>query len=315
MLLQEISKELRSFLPEGAVLFEEPMRLHTTFRIGGPADVYVQVASEEELARVLAVCHAAGGSPYIIGKGSNLLVADGGVRGVVVEIGRAMSDICVEGSRIHAKAGAALSAIARAALAASLDGFAFAAGIPGSLGGAAVMNAGAYGGEMKDVVETVRLLMPDGSICEKTPAELHFRYRATDIPEIGAIVTGACICLTPGKAEEIREKMEELRLRRQEKQPLDLPSAGSTFKRPEGDFAGRLIEASGLRGHRVGGAMVSEKHCGFVVNMGDATAADVCAVICDVRERVFADSGILLEPEVRFIGDFEKEEPCHFPGK
>ena len=157
--------------------------------------------------------------------------------------------------------------------------------------------------------------MPDGSICEKTPAELHFRYRATDIPEIGAIVTGACICLTPGKAEEIREKMEELRLRRQEKQPLDLPSAGSTFKRPEGDFAGRLIEASGLRGHRVGGAMVSEKHCGFVVNMGDATAADVCAVICDVRERVFADSGILLEPEVRFIGDFEKEEPCHFPGK
>lgn len=305
MHLDKLKGQLLSVLPKGSVLSEEPLRLHTTFRVGGPADLYVRPSDERELAAAVSLIRSAGVPFFILGNGSNVLVSDQGFRGVVLEIGRPMADIRVEGERIYAGAGATLAAIAKEALSASLDGLAFAAGIPGTLGGACVMNAGAYDGEMKDVLESVRLLFPDGQIRQMSPRELHFGYRTTDIPALRAIVTGATFRLVRGEAAKIRARMEELREKRQEKQPLDLPSAGSTFKRPPGDFAGRLIEAAGLRGYAVGGAMVSEKHCGFVVNRGRAAAADIAELIAYVQKTVLAASGVLLEPEVRFLGEFD----------
>ena len=313
MRLDELKERLLAALPKGSVLSGEPLRLHTTFRIGGPADLYIRPGDEKELAGAVRVCREAGMPYFILGNGSNVLASDLGYRGAVIEIGRALGDIRVEGERIFAGAGASLAAIAKEALSASLDGLAFAAGIPGTLGGACVMNAGAYGGEMKDVLESVRLLLPDGTLCSMSPEELHFGYRATDIGALGAIVTGAVFKLKPGDAGKIRARMEELREKRQARQPLDVPSAGSTFKRPKGDYAGRLIEASGLRGYAVGEAMVSAKHCGFVVNRGKASSSDVAAVIAHVRKTVLDDSGILLEPEVRFLGEFAEVGICPSP--
>ncbi|MGX8704606.1 MAG: UDP-N-acetylmuramate dehydrogenase [Lachnospiraceae bacterium] len=311
----ELRERLTEALPKGKVLSEEPLRLHTTFRVGGPAELYVRPGDEEELIRAVSICRGADTPLFILGNGSNILASDKGFRGVVIEIGRSMSGILVDGERILAGAGATLAAIAREALLASLDGLAFAAGIPGTLGGACVMNAGAYDHEMKDVLESVRLVFPDGQIREMSPAQLHFTYRSTDIPALGAIVTGASFRLVRGDAEIIRARMEELREQRQEKQPLDLPSAGSTFKRPQGDFAGRLIEAAGLRGYSVGEAMVSEKHCGFVVNRGRAASKDIARVITHVQKTVLDMFGVLLEPEVRYLGEFREEERCLFPGR
>ncbi len=285
------------------VLREEPMSRHTTFQVGGPAEVYV-TPDARSIGSVVRYCREAKVPYLVIGNGSNLLCGDGGVRGVVIEIGRRMAAIDVTGCRIQAEAGALLSAIATAAAQEALAGFEFAAGIPGSIGGAAVMNAGAYGGEMRDILTEVAVLAEDGEVRTVPAAELDLSYRHSAIPERGWLVLSVTLGLTKGRTVDIRARMEELKERRTSKQPLEYPSAGSTFQRPEGHFAGQLIEEAGLRGHRIGGAQVSEKHCGFIVNTGSATAADIRALMSYVEERVHATSGVWLEPEVRMVGDF-----------
>ena len=283
---------------------QEPMSAHTTFRAGGPARYFVTPEGEKELAAVLAVCREAEKAYYILGNGSNLLVSDKGYQGVVVQLYRNFGQIRVEDSRIHAQAGALLSGIAAAAREASLTGFEFAGGIPGTLGGAVVMNAGAYGGEMKDVLKEVTVLTPEGGVLTLQADELHMGYRTSVIKEAGYIVLEAVISLEKGDQEEIRSRMQELAGMRTSKQPLSYPSAGSTFKRPEGYFAGKLIMDSGLRGYQVGGAQVSEKHCGFVINTGNATAKDVTTLMSDVQRIVMEKFGVKLEPEVKFLGEF-----------
>jgi UDP-N-acetylmuramate dehydrogenase len=297
-------EKVSTALPGISVLREEPMQKHTTFRIGGPAEYYV-CPSADEVAELLRVARECGVAVTVIGNGSNLLVSDEGIRGLVVEIGAGMSEIRVENGRIFAGAGALLSRVANAAADAGLGGMEFAAGIPGSIGGAVTMNAGAYGGEMKDILESVTVLAPEGGIKALTVEELDLSYRHSCIPAGGYIVLAAVLALEPRKQEEIRAQMASLREKRVEKQPLEYPSAGSTFKRPEGFFAGKLIMDAGLRGYTVGGAQVSEKHCGFVVNRGGATAADVRRLMCDVQDRVWEQFGVRLEPEVKMVGEFQ----------
>lgn len=304
MMSQEFAYKLEQILGEEQILREEPMRLHTTFRIGGPAQFFVIPRTQEEAAEAVRLCRSEGAPYYIIGNGSNLLVSDKGYRGVVIQLFKEFSDINIEGTRIRAQAGASLAKIAAEALRAGLAGFEFAAGIPGTLGGACIMNAGAYGGEMKDVLLAVTVLTKDGEIREIPREELDMGYRTSRASREGWIVLGATIELARGDEKEIRAKMEDLKRRRTDKQPLEYPSAGSTFKRPEGYFAGKLIQDAGLKGLRVGDAMVSEKHSGFVVNCGNATAADVDGLIRLVQEKVREDSGITLEPEVRRLGEF-----------
>lgn len=298
--------ELQRAAGESRLLENEPMSSHISFRVGGPADYLVQAADEKAVADVLSFCRKEQIPCYVLGNGTNVLVKDEGYRGVILQIGQNMSDISVrreeDGSAvICAQAGALLSAIAHRALEEGLAGMEFAAGIPGSLGGAVVMNAGAYGGEMKDILTSVRLLMPDGEIVTKSPEELRLGYRYSLVPKLSATVLSAEIRLAAGDREEIRAKMDDLAKQRRDKQPLEYPSAGSTFKRPVGHFAGKLIQDAGLRGYTVGGAQVSEKHCGFVINRGGATASDVLRLMEDVQRLVEKTSGVLLEPEVRIL--------------
>lgn len=283
---------------------QEPMSLHTTFRIGGPADLFVTPGSIQAVADSIRVCKETQ-TPYaVIGNGSNLLVSDTGYRGVIIQIGRNLNQVSVNGEEIRAQAGAMLSVIAKTALSESLTGFEFASGIPGTLGGAAVMNAGAYGGEMKDVLTEVTVLTREGEIRTIPAEKLEMGYRTSLAAKNGWIILEAVLKFQKGDAEAIRGRMEELKMQRVTKQPLDLPSAGSTFKRPEGYFAGKLIMDAGLRGFTVGGAQISEKHCGFVVNKGGATAEDVRNLICAVQKKVQEDAGVKLEPEVKFLGEF-----------
>ena len=286
------------------VLFEEPMKRHTTFRIGGPAEVFVMPKTVDEVARALEICREEGLSYFVLGNGSNLLVSDEGYRGVIIQMDRNMENITVEGTEIRAAAGALLSSIAVAARRASLTGFEFAGGIPGTLGGAVVMNAGAYGGEMKDVLKEVTVMTGEGEIRVIPASELEMGYRTSIIKRAGYLVLGATISLREGDLEEIKALTKELSEKRTSKQPLEFPSAGSTFKRPEGYFAGKLIMDSGLRGYQIGGARVSDKHCGFVINAGDATAKDVVDLMDHVTEVVREKYGVTLEPEVKFLGDF-----------
>ena len=295
--------EITTALPELQVLKDEPMSRHTTFRIGGPADYFV-CPDREQIAEVLAVAKNCGMAITVIGNGSNLLVGDKGIRGLVVEIGSAMNQIMVDKNHITAGAGALLSQVAAKAAAAELGGMEFAAGIPGSVGGAVTMNAGAYGGEMKDILRTVTVLTPEGELKTLDVSEMDLSYRHSCVPEQQYIVLEAEIELGYKPEEEIRAQMEELRNKRIEKQPLEYPSAGSTFKRPEGYFAGKLIMDAGLRGYLVGEAQVSEKHCGFVINRGNATAADVRTLMQNVADIVEEKFGVRLEPEVKMIGEF-----------
>lgn len=301
---EEIKQKFCREFGSDRVLLEEPMKRHTTFRIGGPAEVFVMPGNLEEVQRILEICRTEDLPYFILGNGSNLLVSDKGYQGVVVQLYRNFGQIRVEDSRIHAQAGALLSGIAAAAREASLTGFEFAGGIPGTLGGAVVMNAGAYGGEMKDVLKEVTVLTPEGGVLTLQADELHMGYRTSVIKEAGYIVLEAVISLEKGDQEEIRSRMQELAGMRTSKQPLSYPSAGSTFKRPEGYFAGKLIMDSGLRGYQVGGAQVSEKHCGFVINTGNATAKDVTTLMSDVQRIVMEKFGVKLEPEVKFLGEF-----------
>ena len=282
----------------------EPMKKHTTFRIGVPAEYYLRPHSVDELRKILHICKRENLPFFILGNGSNLLVSDKGYQGVVIQLWKNMSDIEVDAHVIRAKAGALLSKIAVVALDNSLAGFAFASGIPGTLGGAVVMNAGAYGGEMKDVLEEVTVMDAEGNVICLKREELNLGYRTSIVKEKGYIVLEAVIRLKKGEASHIKEQMDDFKERRTSKQPLDMPSAGSTFKRPEGYFAGKLIMDTGLRGFRVGGAQISEKHCGFVVNTGDATAEDVKNLIEEVQKRVREKFGVTLEPEVKFLGEF-----------
>lgn len=301
---QKIDKRLKDILGEDRVLLAEPMKKHTSFRIGGPADYFIMPKSNEEVAEAIAVCREEQMPYSIVGNGSNLLVSDAGYRGVVIQIFREMSKVQAEGTHIRAQAGASLAKIAGAALEAGLAGFEFAAGIPGTLGGACVMNAGAYGGEMKDVLVNVTVLKESGKVVKLEKAELELGYRTSVIARKGYIVLEAELELRNGSPDEIRGLMNELKEKRVSKQPLEYPSAGSTFKRPEGYFAGKLIQDAGLRGFRVGDAMVSEKHCGFVINAGEATAAEVDLLMKQVSERVWEQFGVTLEPEVKRLGEF-----------
>ena len=290
-------------MPELVIRTEEPMSKHTTFRIGGAAEVFA-APDARELPQLLAMAKGADVPVTVIGNGSNLLVGDRGIAGLVIEIGERMSEVRIEGTTLVAGAGALLSKAAQTAAAAGLGGLEFAAGIPGSVGGAVVMNAGAYGGEMKDVLQSVKVLTEEGELLSLAAAELELGYRHSCVPERKYIVVEATMELSAKPEEEIRACMAELRAKRVEKQPLEYPSAGSTFKRPEGYFAGKLIMDAGLRGYTVGGAQVSEKHCGFVINKGGATAADVRQLMQDVHDRVKEQFDVELEPEVKMIGSF-----------
>ncbi len=287
------------------VLTDEPMKQHTTFKIGGPADYFLVPETGEEVGEIIKICRKTDTPYFILGNGSNLLVGDGGYRGAVIQVYRNMSAVTVEGTTITAQAGALLSAVAAAAKNASLTGFEFAGGIPGTVGGAAVMNAGAYGGEMKDVLVEVTVMDAEGKIFAIPAEKLELGYRTSVIKKAGYIVLETKIRLKEGDQEAIRERMKELTIQRTTKQPLEYPSAGSTFKRPEGYFAGKLVMDSGLRGYQVGGARVSEKHCGFVINAGDATAKDVRTLMDNVRDIVYEKYGVTLEPEVKFLGEFD----------
>ena len=301
---ENIKQRFQEFLKPDQILEAEPMSRHTTFRIGGPAKLFLTPGSKEEIKEILKVCREEEIPYFILGNGSNLLVSDKGYDGVVIQLYRSFGKVEVKETTICAQAGALLSGIASAAREASLTGFEFAGGIPGTLGGAVVMNAGAYGGEMKDVLREVTVLTPDGEFLTLTKEELHMGYRTSVVKEAGYIVLEAVISLEEGEQEQIRSRMQELAGMRSSKQPLQYPSAGSTFKRPEGYFAGKLIMDSGLRGYQVGGAKVSEKHCGFVINTGNATAKDVRTLMSDVQRIVKEKYGVKLEPEVKFLGEF-----------
>lgn len=285
-------------------MLNEPMSAHTTFRVGGPAELLVQ-PKLEELADLTAFFKERNLPYTVIGNGSNLLVSDNGIKGAVIELGRAASEIRVEGTRIYAEAGAMLSKTASTAASFGLTGMEFASGIPGTIGGAVVMNAGAYGGEMSRIIKEVTVLTPEGTKKKLSTAELKFGYRSSCIAENHYIVMSAVLELEKGDRDEIAAYMEELKKRRVEKQPLEYPSAGSTFKRPEGYFAGKLIMDAGLRGYSIGGAAVSEKHCGFVINKGGATASEIAALMEHIRNVVKERFEVTLEAEVRKLGEFK----------
>ena len=294
----------KMMLPEDHILMDEPMDRHTTFRVGGPARCLVTVDTAGQLAKALSYLQRAGWDYFLLGNGSNLLVGDKGYRGVVIRLGSDFTGISVRGDRLEAGAGAALSVAARTAMEAGLTGLEFASGIPGTLGGAVRMNAGAYGGEMAQVVEEVRIMVPDGEILTLDNETMEFGYRTSAIRNRPYTVLNVTLRLSPGDREQIGEVMRDLSERRRRKQPLEYPSAGSTFRRPEGYFAGKLIMDAGLAGKRCGGAQISEKHCGFIINADHATAADVARLIEETEETVQDRFGGRLEPGVIFLGDF-----------
>ncbi len=295
---------LESVVPTENIRQEEPMSGHTTFRVGGPAEVLVSVEKKGQLEKVIRYLNLTGWPYFLLGRGSNLLVGDAGYRGVVIRLAGEFSEVRVEGCRVTAGAAALLSQASRAAMEKALTGLEFASGIPGSMGGGVRMNAGAYGGEMSQIVESVQVMYKDGSILVLDRETMEFGYRSSVLKDRPYVVTEVCMKLREGSREEIAARMNDLAERRREKQPLEYASAGSTFKRPEGSFAGKLIMEAGLSGASVGGARVSEKHCGFVINDGTATAADIAALIGKVTDTVMERSGIRLEPEVIFLGDF-----------
>lgn len=301
---QKIIERFSNLLGNEKIRINEPMNRHTTFRIGGPADYFLLPSSSEEVKGILEICKEESLQYFILGNGSNLLVSDEGYRGVIIQLYRNYGGLTVEGTEIRAGAGVLLSQIAAAARNESLTGFEFAGGIPGTLGGAVVMNAGAYGGELKDVLKEVVVMDREGNIFTVPVEKLAMGYRTSLVKTAGYLVLEVVISLKKGSQEEIRDTMKDLADRRISKQPLEYPSAGSTFKRPEGYFAGKLIMDAGLRGYQVGDAQVSEKHCGFVINKGNATAADVLTLIENVREKVQEQFGVTLEPEVKFLGEF-----------
>ena len=304
MISEAMLETLQSIVPEDNIHMEEPMASHTTFRVGGPADCFIEIENATQLHKIQKYLGLVEYPFVVIGNGSNLLVSDKGYRGVILQIGKKMSRITVAGNVIRAQAGALMSQVAAAAWQHGLTGLEFASGIPGTVGGGVVMNAGAYGGELAQVVEEVCVMDRNGEILILDNNTMEFGYRKSTIRKKPFIVTEVTLKLQPGDKDVIRAKMDELAAARREKQPLEFPSAGSTFKRPDGYFAGALIMDAGLRGFRIGGAMVSEKHCGFVINANDATAADIMAVIMEIKRQVKERFHVELETEVVFLGEF-----------
>ncbi|MBS6022958.1 MAG: UDP-N-acetylmuramate dehydrogenase [Paeniclostridium sordellii] len=298
-----IYKNLLNILDKEGIYLNEPMKNHISFKVGGPADFLLKPKTEDEIKRLIEFFKNENIPYIVIGNGSNLLVKDGGIRGVVIKIADNFNKFEIEDTKVVAQSGALLSFMGKAILNKSLTGFEFAAGIPGTLGGAIAMNAGAYGGEMKDIVKSVRLMDSKGNIIELSNKEMEFEYRRSLISKSDYIVLSAIIELKEGNFDEIKGYMKELTKSRVTKQPLNLPSAGSTFKRPEGHFAAKLIEDSGLKGLTLGGAKVSEKHSGFVVNIGDAKAKDIIELINVVKSTVYSKFGVMLEEEVKILGD------------
>lgn len=301
--MENLIQELQERLGEEGLKLQEPMKEHTTFRVGGPADFFIQPKDAEELKDAIGILEKYEVPVMVIGNGSNLLVRDKGVRGAVIQIFNRMADITVEGDMVTAQGGALLSAVAAKAADASLTGLEFASGIPGSIGGAVVMNAGAYGGEMKDVLVSVDVLTKDLEIKTIPAEELELGYRHSIVPAAGYIVLGAKMKLQKGEEAAIRSRMAELAEQRRAKQPLQYPSAGSTFKRPEGYFAGKLVQDAGLKGKTIGGAQVSEKHSGFLINIGGATAQDILDLIAFCQKEVKEQFGVTLETEVKIVGE------------
>ncbi len=295
---------IESFIPGEQILFHEPMSKHTTFRVGGEAACMIYVQTEEEIRKLVSYLNQIEEDYFMLGNGSNILVGDKGYRGIIIKFGRQMEEIQVDGERMTIKAGALLPKVAVTAKEHGLTGLEFAAGIPGSIGGAIVMNAGAYDGEMKQIVESVRIIDRNGEILTLDNDAMEFGYRTSVVKDRPYIVLEVVLRLQPGDKEAIGARMEELAALRKSKQPLEYPSAGSTFKRPEGYYAGKLIMDAGMRGYRIGGAQVSDKHCGFIVNVNKATAADIKEVIEEVQERVKKRFHVSLEPEVILLGDF-----------
>lgn len=304
MISSAILETLQSFVPEENIHLNEPMAAHTTFRVGGPADCLVEPENAQQLQKVQRYLYQIECPFAVVGNGSNLLVSDKGYEGVVLLVGQKMSRITVEDKVIRAQAGATMAQLAAAALKNGLTGLEFASGIPGTIGGGVVMNAGAYGGELAQVVTEVCVLDERGELLCLDNDTMEFGYRKSTIRRRPFIVTEVALRLTPGDPVQIKAKMDDLAAQRRQKQPLEFPSAGSTFKRPEGYYAGELIMKAGLRGFQVGGARVSDKHCGFVINADGANAADIMDVICEVKQRVKERFGVELEPEVVFLGEF-----------
>ncbi|MBR2258399.1 MAG: UDP-N-acetylmuramate dehydrogenase [Blautia sp.] len=285
------------------ICFQEPLSNHTSFRIGGPADIFAMPRTAGEAADLLALCVKEKVPYFILGNGSNVLASDSGYRGVILHFGKNFSEIQIDGHEVRAQAGALLSKAASLARDNGLSGMAFAGGIPGSIGGAVRMNAGAYGGEICQILKQAFIVLPGEEPCWVPAEKLNLSYRHSRIADTGELLLEAVFRLEPGDREMIRRRMKELMEQRTSKQPLEFPSAGSTFKRPEGYFAGKLIMESGLAGFHIGDARVSEKHCGFVINTGQATAKDVYSLILEVSRRVKALHGVALEPEICFLGD------------
>lgn len=305
MIGKAVLEALKGYVREENIFLQEPMAAHTTFRVGGPAECLVIVETVEELVKVQQYLKKVEIPYVLLGNGSNVLVSDEGLKGIVLKFGGELTGVTVEGTQITAGAGATLAQVAAAARKNSLTGLEFAAGIPGTVGGGVVMNAGAYGGELKQVVKTVTLVSPEGELLTLDNASMEFGYRTSILKKHPFLAVEVTFELKEGKQSEITALMEDLAFRRRDKQPLEFPSAGSTFKRPEGYFAGALIEQAGFRGFKLGGAQVSEKHCGFVINAGGATAEDVARLIKVVRDGVKEKFGVLMEPEVIFLGHFE----------
>lgn len=298
MLSKTTLDTIRGYVPEENIILDASLSDYTTFKVGGKAVCIVEIETVAQLANMSRYLNLVEYPYFILGNGSNTLALDEGYEGIILHLGKKFSGIIVEGNIITAKAGTMLTKISRVAMENGLAGLEFAAGIPGSVGGAVVMNAGAYGGEMSQVVKLVRVVSPEGEIMELTPAFLEFGYRNSVLKHKKFIAAEVVFELQEGDKEAIKATMDEYNARRREKQPLEYPSAGSTFKRPEGYFAGKLIMDSGLRGFQIGGARVADKHCGFVVNMGNATAADILDVMAEVKERVFDRFSVSLEPEI-----------------
>jgi len=306
MISEAVLQAIKGYAKEENVRLQEPMSALTTFRVGGPADCLVEISDGEELKNICRYLHLTGTPAFVMGNGSNLLVSDEGFRGVVLRVQAGMNQVRTQGRCIIAQAGAAMAQVARIAWENGLTGMEFASGIPGTVGGGVIMNAGAYGGEMKQVVKAVEVLSPDGEFLNLDNETMEFGYRTSSIKGKGYVVTEVTFELAEGDPARIKETMDEFAARRREKQPLEYPSAGSTFKRPEGYFAGKLIMDAGLRGYSIGGAQVSEKHCGFLINAkpGQTMASDVMALIRYVQDVVKEKFDVSLEPEVIFLGRF-----------
>ncbi|HPF43976.1 MAG TPA: UDP-N-acetylmuramate dehydrogenase [Syntrophomonadaceae bacterium] len=296
-------KELLKILPAEIMKFNEPMKNHTTFQIGGPVDVMIIPHDREQVTRAAFWCRMHKVPLFIFGLGSNLLVREKGIRGVAIKIGSGLDKVTVEGNDIIAEAGISIGELALIAADHGLSGMEFAEGIPGSLGGAVVMNAGAYNGEMKDIVSEVTVINEQGELAALYHQDLQFGYRHTILQDSSLIVIAVRLQLTPGDRETIISRMAELRKQRQQKQPLEMPSAGSTFRRPDGFYVGPMLEQLGLKGYAIGGAQVSEKHAGFIVNAGNATADDVLNLITYIQEQVKERFKVDLHTEIRVVGE------------